>query len=47
MVAGVADAQTAPGVPSGLQAVGGYERLVLSWYPPARGMVPLRPVYIG
>ena len=34
MVAGVADAQTAPGVPSGLQAVGGYERLVLSWYPP-------------
>ena len=34
MVAGVADAQTAPGVPSGLQAVGGYEQLVLSWYPP-------------
>ena len=34
MVAGVADAQTAPGVPSGLQVVGGYEQLVLSWNPP-------------
>ena len=33
-VGGVADAQTAPGVPFGLQVVGGYEQLVLSWYPP-------------